>query len=537
MSEFFYRTEDIRPEEVVEYFVETSRDREIVDALKAHNPIVLAGSRGVGKSFLLRVAEAELLGTFATNRVFPVYVTFNRSSLINTTEPNQFQYWMLARICARLVRALTTAGLVGASPASFSILTGEPKGSAEGTETKIESIAAAFENSWKAPAARIDVSALPTIEAFKDAVEDLCGELKIARLVILIDEAAHIFLPEQQRQFFTLFRDFRSPYLSCKAAVYPGVTSYGETFQPIHDATMLMLERDVLNQDYISNMREIVERQAESDLSSEIARHGENFAILAYAASGNPRVLLKTLGRALRVTAQQTNEVIREYYRADIWAEHSTLPDKYPGHRTLIDWGRQFIESDVLPDLQRKNVQYLDAERKSTCFFWLHRDAPQPVKEALRLLAYTGIVTEHSSGIRATRSEVGTRYAVNLGCLFALEAAPTTTAFHIASNLTPRRMSEYGANHSTYRSLLQAVPKLTEPEVGEVLRRQLGKTIDALDLTPWQRSNLRSLGLTTIGDVLHATETKLQEIAYVGEKRSRRMRNAAIAAVYEYLSG
>ena len=38
-------------------------------------------------------------------------------------------------------------------------------------------------------------------------------------------------------------------------------------------------------------------------------------------------------------------------------------------------------------------------------------------------------------------------------------------------------------------------------------------------------------------EVLHASETKLQRIAYVGEVRSRRMRNAAIAAVYEYLSG
>lgn len=537
MPEFFYRTEDIKPDEVIRYFVETTRDREIVNALKNRNPIVLAGSRGVGKSFLLRVAEAELLGAFPGSRVFPVYVTFSRSSLINTTDPRQFHHWMLASFCARLVRALTKSGLIGAVPAGFSILTGQENDPLVAADTKIERIAAAFEDSWKGPPGNIDLSGLPSIDAFKDAVEDLCRSLNIARIVVLIDEAAHIFLPEQQRQFFTLFRDLRSPYVSCKAAVYPGVTSYGDTFQIIHDATMLTLERDVLSPDYVLNMREIVEKQAESDLISDIARHGQNFAILTYAASGNPRVLLKTLGRAARVTAQQTNEVIREYYRADIWSEHSILPEKYAGHRTLIDWGRQFIESEVLPDLQKKNIQYLAAEQRSTCFFWVHRDAPQPVKEALRLLAYTGIVSEHTSGIRATRSEVGTRYAVNLGCLLALEATPTATAFPIARNLTPKRMSEYGANHGAYQSLLAAVPSFAEPEVGEVLRRQLGKSIDVLDVTEWQRSRLRSLGLTTIGDVLHATETKLREIAYVGEKRSRRMQNAAIAAVYEYLSG
>ncbi len=350
MAEFFFRTEDIKPEEVYEYFVETARDREIVNAIKARNPVIVAGSRGVGKSFLLRVAEAELRSDFVSSRVFPVYVTFTRSSLINTTDPYQFQHWMLAKICARMIRSLTASGLAGSVPAGFSILSGQSGNAVAGSQTTIEKLAAAFEESWKHPGTSIDLTGLPTVETFKDAVEDLCDALDIARFVILIDEAAHIFLPEQQRQFFTLFRDLRSPYLSCNAAVYPGVTSYGETFQPIHDATMLTLERDLLSADYVSNMREIVEKQAESDFISDMARNGQNFAILAYAASGNPRVLLKTVQRTTHVNSQSTNAVIREYYRSDIWAEHSTLPEKYPGHRILIDWGRRFIEDDVLPE-------------------------------------------------------------------------------------------------------------------------------------------------------------------------------------------
>lgn len=537
MSEFFYRTEDIKPDEVLRYFVETRRDREIVSALKARNPVVLAGSRGVGKSFLLRVAEAEALSSFPQTRVFPVYVSFSKSSLIHTTDPQQFQHWMLARICSRTARALGTAGLLGSTPASYSILTADRTSTLTPQDTRMEQIVRAFEESWKQDPGGIDLSGLPSIDAFRDAIEDLCSALGIARFIFLIDEAAHIFLPEQQRQFFTLFRDLRAPNVTCKAAVYPGVTSYGETFQPMHDATMLALDRDILGAEYVSNMKEIVAKQAQSELVAAIEVHGENFAILAYAASGNPRVLLKTLGRAPGVTALQVNSVIREYYRSDIWAEHSTLPEKYGGHTSLIDWGRQFIEVEVLPDLQKKNAQYLDAEQKSTCFFWIHRDAPQPVKEALRLLSYTGIVSEHATGIKATRGEIGTRYAVNLGCLFALEARPTSTAFRVAKDLTPKRMSEYGANHGAYESLLAAVPAFTEPDLGDALRRQLEKQIDVLDITDWQRNGLQSLGLTTIGDVLHATETKLQTISYVGEKRSRRMRNAAMAAVYEYLSG
>jgi chromosomal replication initiation ATPase DnaA len=72
MVEFFYRTEDIKPDEVLNYFVETKEDRSILKDLKAHNPVILIGGRGVGKSFLLRVAENELLLKYEALPVFQV---------------------------------------------------------------------------------------------------------------------------------------------------------------------------------------------------------------------------------------------------------------------------------------------------------------------------------------------------------------------------------------------------------------------------------------------------------------------------------
>ena len=51
-ANFRYRTEDFMLNEILESYVETSTDRRIVDKLKSRSPIVLRGSRGVGKSFL-----------------------------------------------------------------------------------------------------------------------------------------------------------------------------------------------------------------------------------------------------------------------------------------------------------------------------------------------------------------------------------------------------------------------------------------------------------------------------------------------------
>lgn len=540
MIDFLYRTEDIRSEDILRYFVETHKDEAILNALKRQNPVILVGSRGVGKSFLFRVGEVQLLKELEERRTFPVYVTFNKSTLIHTSDPDQFQHWMLARLCARIVRALNKQGFLTSSAAGTSILTGGQYRLIPGEKTTIEHIVEEFERSWRDPGREVDITGLPSIDAFRDGVEDLCADLDLAGLTLFFDEAAHIFIPQQQREFFTLFRDLRSPYMTCHAAVYPGVTSFGATFQPTHDATVMTLDRDVLADDYIEDMHEIVTAQIEGSTAlRRIERHRENFALLAYAANGNPRILFKTLARAPSASSQDVNEVIREYYRTEIWSEHSGLAEKYPGHRVLVDWGRSLIEDEVLPELQSKNDQYLSEGKKTTSFFWIHRDASQYVKEALRLLAYTGIVTEHASGIKATRSEIGTRYAVNLGCLFALESTPTadSKAFRIAKNLTPKRMTEYGANHPAYESLLKSVPEFTEPDMTAVLQRTLEQPIEVLDITEWQKEQLQSMDLHLVGDVLRATESMLQEAHYVGEKRARRMRNAAIAAVYEYLSG
>ena len=54
--------------------------------------------------------------------------------------------------------------------------------------------------------------------------------------------------------------------------------------------------------------------------------------------------------------ASDVEKVLKEFYRTDIWSEHSGLAERYAGHRGIIDWGRQFIEGTVLPDTRAKNT-------------------------------------------------------------------------------------------------------------------------------------------------------------------------------------
>ena len=535
---FYIRTEDISSDDLLTLFVETQRDRQVVDSLKSATPTVLVGSRGVGKSFLLRVAATELKKSLEANRVFPVYLSFTKSSLVQCANPDQFHFWMLAKLCNATLRALTRDGLLIRVPSEAKMLSGGLSLNNSTQQTKLEAIENEFESFWHEPKAHIDTSAVPDVDKFKDAVEDICSTLSLSRIAFFIDEAAHVFIPQQQRAFFTLFRDLRSSHVTCNAAIYPGVTSYGESFQPAHDATFITVDREVMSDAYVGNMREIVEKQADSETQKNIERNGQLFAILAYAASGNPRLLLKTLAKARKVSSTEVNEVFRTFYRSEIWAEHSVLAEKYPGHKRLVDWGRNFIESVVLPEIQRKNIQYLDVDKSTSSFFWIHRDAPIGVKHALQVLCYTGIVSEHSAGMKATRAEIGTRYSVNLGCLFALEQTPASTAFGIAKAMSIKRMTEFGFNHPSFLELQNAKDSLEDIAVNrEALTAQLAKSINVLDISFWQKSKLSELNLVTVRDVLNVNERDLMRADYIGNVRARQMRNAAESAVFEYLSG
>jgi len=538
MSDLYYRTEDVPADELLALFVENAEDRLTINSIKAPSPMILEGSRGTGKSFLMRVAEAELRASFDTDRVLPVYVSFLRSSLLSTSDPVQFRHWMLARTCGRIVRQLAQFGLTGIRQDAIETLTGSRTPLASSEPSPIEEVSRLYEESWRNPGESVNASIVPDVEDFRDAVEDVCTSAGIQRVCLLFDEAAHVLRPEQQRQFFTLFRDLRASFISCNAAVYPGLTSYGESFELAHDATLRKLARDVTASSYLENMREIVERQADAGLLDAMARQRNQIDTLAYAATGNPRFLLKLVAKAPTLRSSDVEDGIKRFFRQDIWSEHSSLAERFAGHRPLIDWGRDFIERQVLPDTQQKNSARSTAgKEESTAFFWIHRDAPEAVKEALRLLEYTGIVQRQESGIRGTRSELGTRYLVNLGCVLALEAKPTTDGLAIARNLSIKRFTEYGSNHEVFAAL-RSFGSVVQPDIREVLSVELAKSIDVLDITPWQRDRLKEAGFIEIGQILDATEENIMsKIHYVGPKRARRVRNAALSAILEYLSG
>lgn len=536
MSEFYLRTESIKQADILALSVVNASDRVILDTLKSNEPCLLEGSRGTGKSFLMRVAELELEAESAS--YVTVFVPFNKSSLISTEDDRQFYHWMLAKTLKYLLNKLRKMGVI-VSSLTANLLSNDESHTEDSVEISLKELVRLFEDSYKGKVS-IDISALPDIEDVKEAIQTICEENNLDKIFFFFDEAAHVFRPEQQRQFFSLFKDLRSPYITCNAAIYPGVTYFGDSFEPVHDCVYKQLDRNISDSNYLQYFKDIVFKQSDQNLRIEIDKQRELFNTLALSSGGNPRMLLRTIQDMPKFNTSSVNTVIKSFYRSRIWSEHTDLGEKYKGHRGVIDWGRDFLENSVIPRVEEYNKSRKEKGiDESTIHFWIHKDAPEAVKESLRLLTYTGIIRKIDGSVRATRAELGTRYEIKYGCLLSLESNPHVESQEFYKNLSIKKFPEFGKNHISYSGSEKLLKSDDEQQYEESLRSLLQKSIDVLvALTSWQKGKLKSAGIKTIEDLHNNSEESLIENIYgVGPARARTMKNAATAELLEYISG
>ncbi|HBH1337167.1 TPA: hypothetical protein SOK46_000973 [Clostridioides difficile] len=554
-EEFIFRTEDIKLNKLKDIFVETENDRENIEFLKRKSPGILIGSRGTGKTMLLRVAEKELDMEYEHKNVLGVFISFSKAILVDTSKDIlYFRQWMFSKILLALKLKLARMGIGLSSPKIFSKYFGSNE---DGDEiiNKLTSVINVMENSWndknidilpqldsifQVEASKIGV--LRDVDYFKIMIEEVCETYGIDRITLLFDEACHNFIPIQQREFFTLFRDLRSPYISCKAAVYPGITSYG-TFQAFHDAVVKKVERDINSPDYTIKMREIVKKQLGNEAYDMLIKNGDNFNTLIYASSGNPRLLLKSIYEATEelksFKTSNVNTTIKSFYRTRVWNEHTKLGEIYKGHKDIIDWGRWFLENKVLIETINKNEKRLNDEKiNQTIYFAIHRDAPIVVKQAMKILEYSGIVSLHTEGTKV-RTEIYDRYQINFGVVLASEvkSTPVNRYKEIANNLSIKLFTDYGMNSYAYEGIEKLDYIESEESITAILDEILESSIDKLDLPYYQRNTLKEVGFLTIKDILKGKEQDLQKAYLIGPIRSRRIFNIALNATIEYISG
>lgn len=543
MISFTLRTEDLSINEISKFYVDTQHDRENVEFLKSNVTGLLIGSRGTGKTMLLKVAEKELLEEFELNRTLPVFVSFSSAALVDNKE-DKFKKWMLSKILFALQGQLKELGLLKAKNI-FSLLLGTESEETDELAVKINQLIDKLEKSWKRGAIG-EESVTPFVEDidyFRELLHSICIKLSIKSIVFLFDEACHNFLPKQQREFFTLFRDLRDSKICCKAAVYPGITSYG-TFEAFHDSIVKRVEKDILAEDYVEKMRDIIERQIDSRTYNILIQNGELLDSLIYAATGNPRVLLKSVYEASEkltsLKKANVNSTLKDFYRTQMWNEYTKLGEKFEAYKEIVDWGRTFIEDKVLTETQNKNARSENEEEydKQTIYFIVHKDAPELVKKAISILEYAGIVVLHTEGYKI-RGNIYNRYQINMGIVAASTSESDLTAYinKLRKGLSIKVVTEYGANSAAFKELEQIKNSINFDDGGIDLQTLLSKPIDILDIYEYQKTEIKKEGFCKLIDILNASEADLQKAYLIGPVRARNIYNLAMNAVLEYIIG
>ena len=548
-TNFIIRTEDIKLSEITKIYVETKSDRNIINNLKSNSQLLLIGSRGIGKTMLIKVAESELNSEYPTNKVLPVYLSFSKSMLVNNSFDNKiFQYWMYAKLLNEFRNSILEKGIITSYNDPFERLFNNEKK----TESNLDKFIKVLESSWrnqkeikKSEIVEIlgideaNFRIVDDIDFIKEIVKSFCIKFSIEKVIFFFDEACHNFIPRQQREFFSMFRDLRSPYICCKAAVYPGI-SYYSTLQLFHDVNSVVVERNINDENYINNMRDMVKCQMDDDkFVKKLENQGQCFDALIMCCDGNPRLLLKSIEQASKgFSSFKKNNVIstiKDFYRVQIWQEHTKLSSFYSGHKEMIDWGRTFIERDVLEETKNKN----EKNDKQTIFFAIHKDAPESVKCAVRILEYSGIIRMHTEGTKV-RGEVYNRYQLNLGVVVASEGSTSVVerSKQIFDNISIKIYTEYGKNSPVFNDISKniSLEKASE-DLFEVLNSVLKKPLDILDITQHKKNQLKNIGFETIEDILKSSEEDLQKADRIGPINSRKIYNIAYNAALEYISG
>jgi ABC-type molybdenum transport system ATPase subunit/photorepair protein PhrA len=274
VSIFEERGENLSEDELLTWTVLSDVEQQIVKKLTGPGAKLISGPRGSGKSTLLKIAFFELLESRAA---LPVYVNFSKALALEPlfhTSANAtqlFRQWVLAKIASGLKESCSKWPVTLPRPIEETI---------ERARTYIASL----------ETGKSEISAWEfSPSGISELIRSIAQHCEVGRAVLLLDDAAHAFSVQQQREFFEVFRELRSREISAKAAIYPGVTSFSPSFQVGHEAEEIQAWIRADSDNYLVSMHQIADKRFPELRQKLGTNYDESIDVLALASFGLPR--------------------------------------------------------------------------------------------------------------------------------------------------------------------------------------------------------------------------------------------------------
>lgn len=294
---------------------------------------LISGPRGSGKTTLLKKAFHVLISE--KDSALPIYVNYKRSLSIEPLYKSGkngsywFHQWIILKIYQGIYETLDRV----AFEIELSMSRSQARQAAEFLE---------MSNSSKVDGDPVSIARLD---------EDLARVLDKTgrnRCVLLLDDAAHAFSPDQQRDFFDFFRQIKSQHISPKAAIYPGVTNYSSSFHVGHDAEQIDVLIKPDRDEYLSFMRRIIAARFPENIESTITQNTITIDFLCYASFGVPRALLNMIqslisvadddGMTIDLNRASVVKAVKQHY-SNTLKLFTSLTAKLPVYKKFIETG------------------------------------------------------------------------------------------------------------------------------------------------------------------------------------------------------
>ena len=581
------RTESIDTEMIMEYFIDKDKDKTV--RMLDTEQYLIEGSRGVGKTMLMRIAEIKATEEFEKNSILSVWISFEESIRLERIRISSkegidpFLQWTMGKILMDVLNKIIVLRPSYSSQISkrLSSLFGISDDLNERKYSQYMELLNNYVDALEkanihdneeikeiAPSDKI-VQILDNTSSFKSFLLQLVSDFHLKRIVLLFDEAAHVFSEEQQVKFFTFFKSLRDVKIACKAAVYPGITNYGKYFEKNQDAKELKLSWSFYDEDDIKYIKNILKKRVQKydeNVWNLLTRKSDIIQMICYSSNGNPRFAFHImdelqnsglLDRA-NITSTQVVNCLRRV-NAEKWKDFVTLKQRMVKYSDYITYAELIMQEEFLPNLKKWNEKRRKEHKKLSAGFYIEELTYKKISKMFDVLSYANIVIVDDVKKSIGHGKYGYYIIVNPSFLFSeLVVKDVNEIKSVSNNIDNNQVysetnkyiakilnnvqeyqeyccsnenCDFTTSDESFTYCKKCGSKMEKKEMVPLYKILRGHSVDNLNLSSKLIERIKK-NFTTVGEIYDADIDDIR-MKYIQDVRIEKIKNAAI----EYMAG